>query len=318
MSGQQGMRAAFCELSSSSLISFSGEDAATFLHGQLTSDIAGLRAPATQYAGYCSAKGRLLATFLVWRLEGEILLQLPRVLHDTLQSRLLKYVLRARVKVTDASDRFALFGLAGADAADACVAVLNSTPPQVAHQVVMLETGALTLLPVQRYLLLADVARARDVRVNLEKLAEKRDEGLWQRLDIEAGIPLITPATQEEYVPQMVNLDLIGGVSYTKGCYPGQEIVARTHYLGRLKQRMYRVRMATPERPAAGDALYSREFGPDQASGTILSADTDTREGFYEALAVIQTGVARDEHVYWRSLDGPTLEFVPLPYTIPA
>ncbi|HUP95999.1 MAG TPA: folate-binding protein [Burkholderiales bacterium] len=317
MSEQPGMRAAFCELTSSSLISFSGEDAASFLHGQLTSDIAGLRAPATQYAGYCSAKGRLLATFLVWRLEGEILLQLPRVLHDALQSRLVKYVLRARVKVTDASKRFALFGLADADAADIRMAALNSTLPHVAHQVVPLETGALTLLPLQRYLLLVHEARADDVRVNLEKVAEERDESLWQSLDIEAGIPLITPHTQDEYVPQMVNLDLIGGVSYTKGCYPGQEIVARTHYLGRLKQRMYHARVATHERPAAGDALYSREFGPDQASGKILSAASTAHDGAYDALAVIQTGVARDGNVFWRSLDGPALEFVPLPYAIP-
>ena len=312
------MRAAFCELGSSSLISFRGEDAASFLHGQLTSDVAGLRAPATQYAGYCSAKGRLLATFLVWRLEDEILLQLPRVLHDALQSRLLKYVLRARVKVTDASDRFALFGLAGADGTDTRIAVSSATLPDVAHQVVLLETGALALLPLQRYLLLVDKTRAHDVRANLERVAEKGDESLWQRLDIEAGIPLITPPTQDEYVPQMVNLDLIGGVSYTKGCYPGQEIVARMHYLGRLKQRMYHVRMATPERPAAGDDLYSREFGPDQASGTILSADADARDGVYDALAVIQTGVARNGHLYWRSLDGPALEFVPLPYAIPS
>jgi len=312
------MRAAFCELSSSSLISFSGEDAASFLHGQLTSDIAGLRAPVTQYAGYCSAKGRLLATFLVWRLENEILLQLPRVLHDALQSRLVKYVLRARVKVTNASDRFALFGLADADPADTRIAVSSATLPQAAHQVVLFDAGALTLLPLRRYLMLVDRTRAHDVRVNLEKVAEERDECVWQRLEIEAGIPLITPPTQDEYVPQMANLDLIGGVSYTKGCYPGQEIVARTHYLGRLKQRMYHVRMATPEPPAAGDALYSSEFGPDQASGKILSVETGTRDGAYDALAVIQTGVARDGHVYWRSLDGPALEFVPLPYTIPS
>ena len=312
------MRAVFCEMTHSSLISFSGEDAASFLHGQLTSDIAGLRAPATQYAGYCSAKGRLLASFLVWRLEGELLLQLPRALHDALQTRLVKYVLRARVKVTDASGRFSLFGIAGADPADTRIAALSSTLPRAAHQVVLMETGAVTLLPLHRYLVLAHGARAHDVRVTLEHFADERDDSLWQRLDIEAGIPLITPNTQDEYVPQMVNLDLIGGVSYSKGCYPGQEIVARTHYLGRLKQRMYRVRLATQERPAAGDALYTSEFGPDQASGTILSAESSTCGGSYDALAVVQTSVARDGCVYWRSLDGPALEFVPLPYTIPA
>jgi folate-binding Fe-S cluster repair protein YgfZ len=115
----------------------------------------------------------------------------------------------------------------------------------------------------------------------------------------------------------MVNLDLIGGVSYTKGCYPGQEIVARTHYLGRLKQRMFHVRLATQDPPAAGDSLYSSEFGSDQASGTILSAAASSSDALYDALAVIQTRVAQDGHVRWKSLDGPELQFVPLPYTVP-
>jgi folate-binding protein YgfZ len=197
----------------------------------------------------------------------------PSVLHDALQTRLLKYVLRARVKVADASERFVLIGLAGFDAEDPRIAWLGASLPQLPHQAVLMKTGALTLLPLARYLLLVDAACAEEVRADLKKIADERDERLWQGLDIEAGIPVITPPIQDEFVPQMVNLDLIGGVSYTKGCYPGQEIVARTHYLGRLKQRMYRVRISTLELPAAGDALYSREFGPDQASGKIVSAE---------------------------------------------
>src|SRR6185295_18461386 len=101
---------------------------------------------------------------------------------------------------------------------------------------------------------------------------QERPADEWVRLDIEAGAPVITAENQEEFVPQMVNLDLIGGVSYSKGCYPGQEIVARMHYLGRLKQRMYRVHLPVTQRPMPGDPLYSPEFGPDQACGTIVNA----------------------------------------------
>ena len=136
----------------------------------------------------------------------------------------------------------------------------------------------------------------------------------WSTLDIEAGIPVITRETQEEYVPQMVNLDLIGGVSYSKGCYPGQEIVARTHYLGRLKQRMYRVRLAD-ENPRTGDPLYSAEFGRDQSSGTILNA-APTSRGAHEALAVIQKSSAATATLHWKALDGPAIEILSLPYAI--
>jgi len=106
-------KASYFELAESGLISFSGEDAVAFLQGQLTSDVAGLAVPATGYAGYCSPKGRLLSTFLVWRLENEIVLQLPAALRETIQTRLARYVLRAKVKVTDASSRYRLFGVAG-------------------------------------------------------------------------------------------------------------------------------------------------------------------------------------------------------------
>ena len=113
----------------------------------------------------------------------------------------------------------------------------------------------------------------------------------------------------------MVNLDLIGGVSYSKGCYPGQEIVARMHYLGRLKQRMYRVRLADDATPRTGDALYSAEFGPDQSSGTILNA-TPALLGGHEALAVIQKSSAATATLHWKALDGPPIEILSLPYAL--
>jgi folate-binding Fe-S cluster repair protein YgfZ len=114
----------------------------------------------------------------------------------------------------------------------------------------------------------------------------------------------------------MLNLDLIGGVSYTKGCYPGQEIVARTRYLGRLKQRMYRIHIAASSAPQPADPLYSEGFGPDQASGAALYAAPDPAGG-YEALVVAQTSVAKADNLRWKSPDGPPVELRSLPYSLP-
>jgi folate-binding protein YgfZ len=307
--------ASFCELHGSSLIAFRGDDAISFLHGQLTSDVAGMRAPGTQYSGYCSAKGRLIAALLVWRSDPEVLLQLPRALHQAVQARLTKYVLRARVMNDDASDRYTLFGIAGRDAKEAAAA-LDHRVPTVMHDVTMVDSIAMTLLPGDRYLLRVASADADRIRPSLARVADSCDEVVWSKLEIETGIPLITPRTQEEFVPQMVNLDLIGGVSYSKGCYPGQEIVARTHYLGRLKQRMYRIRMTAGATPAIGDPLYSAIFGADQAAGMII-ATAPTERG-YDALAVIQTNAIAGGNVRWNDPAGPVIELMGLPYTIPS
>jgi folate-binding protein YgfZ len=305
-------RPRYFELADAGLISFSGEDAATFLHAQLTSDVAALPPGSTQYSGYCSPKGRLLATFLVWRLEDEILLQLPGSLRESIQTRLARYVLRAKVKVADASSRYTVAGIAGVSAARSCaLGDLPATP----HQVVTLEGGVrISALPDDRYGVLIPSDQAASVGARVDAAFEKHAAADWQALEVSAGIPVITAATQEEYVPQMVNLDLIGGVSFNKGCYPGQEIVARMHYLGRLKQRMYRIRVHGARALAPGEPLYSTQFGAGQASGAILYPGALDAEGA-EALAVIQK--AGTDSVRYGALDGMAVEILPLPYTLP-
>jgi folate-binding protein YgfZ len=307
--------AEYFELADSGLISFTGEDAAAFLHAQLTSDVAALRAPATQYSGYCSAKGRLLATFLLWRLEDELLLQLPAALREAVQARLVRYVLRAKVKVADATSRCTLFGVAGDGAATALSRQFEHVPTSI-HQVSRAGDLRMSAIPVDRYVLLVPADSAGATRSRLESAFRRRESADWSALDVKAGIPLITAASQEEYVPQMVNLDLVGGVSFSKGCYPGQEIVARMHYLGRLKQRLYRIKVNGVHDLAVGEPLYSPEFGADQASGAILCPGIRDERGI-EALAVIQKASAGANDVRYRALDGPRVEFLPLPYTLP-
>ncbi|MCW5604601.1 MAG: folate-binding protein YgfZ [Burkholderiales bacterium] len=297
------------------MIHFSGDDAIAFLHGQLTSDVAGLPPGRSQYSGYCTPKGRLLASFLLWRDASGCCLQLPAALREPVQKRLSMFVLRSKVKVSDASDEHARFGIAG-ESATAVLQSLAVRVPRQLHEVVQSDGITVIRLPVDRYEILAPQARAQAVREALAAGAQTVPEAAWERLDIHAGIPVITPATQEEFVPQMVNFDLIGAVSYTKGCYPGQEIVARTHYLGRLKQRMYLANVPTDTPPRPGDKLYAEALG-DQAAGRIVNA-APSPEGGCDVLAVIQIASAQNEAVHWKTPDGPTLRLLPLPYQVTA
>lgn len=298
------------ELPGTGLIAVRGADAAAFLQAQLTSDIAALGVGQTQYSGYCSPQGRLLATFLVWRCEGEFLLQLPDELRAGMQVRLAKYVLRARVELAPAPLR--LFGLWGRGA-ETALRALTGAVPERDHDAACATDAHVARLGSERYLLAASADTAAGARAHLAAMPSRAPEAAWAALDVAAGVPVITTHTQERYVPQMVNLDLIGGVSYTKGCYPGQEIVARTHYLGRLKQRMYRARV-----PAAGvqpgDPLYSDAFGPGQASGAVLNV-APPADGGHDVLAVMQTNGAANTR--WKSPDGPAVELKELPYRVP-
>ncbi len=262
-----------------SLLRFSGPDAPAFLQGQLTCDVLALKPGACTYGGYCNPKGRLLATFLLIADGAGFIMMLPATLAEPIRKRLAMYILRSKVQLEDISATQV-----------ACSAPGSRAPSALS-------------LPGQRTLAILPRDQTGSIAT---------DSGAWTAADIVAGIPFITPATQEEFVPQMVNLDLIGGLSYSKGCYPGQEIVARTHYLGRLKQRMYRV-LIKAETATAGQKLYCDALG-DQASGMALAA-TPAGDG-WDALAVLQTAHARTSPYHLGAPDGPVLQIATLPYAV--
>jgi len=284
-----------------SLLRFSGPDAQNFLHGQLTCDVLALQAGASTYGGYCTPKGRLLATFLLWADATGYTMLLPVTLAESIHKRLKMYVLRAKVKTEDLTPMLACIGVAGAEAAQQIAALGGAVPPRL-HDVTVEDDVTVIALPVNRYLAIMPRAQA----------SAAEDASAWDALDIAAGIPFILPATQEEFVAQMINLDLIGGLSYTKGCYPGQEIVARTHYLGRLKQRMFRARVGASA--TAGDKLYSADLDG-QASGMVV-ASTAAANGHHEVLAVMRTANAENTTYHLGSLQGPALQLAELPYKI--
>ncbi len=299
------------ELSHFGLIRFAGEDAQQFLNGQLSCDVNSLEPQHARYGSYSTPKGRMLATVLLWREAGGFFMQLPRSLREPIQKRLSIYVLRSKVKAEDASDARVLIGVAGKDAG-AILKTLFAELPAEPLALTSTEGASLLRLSADRYQIIASPERALQVREALSKNATAVEQAVWDWLDIRAGIPFITPATQEQLVPQMANLDLIGGVSFSKGCYPGQEIVARMHYLGRLKQRMYLAHIEGAESPQPGDKLYSAELG-EQSAGIIVSA-APTPDGGSDVLAAIQIASAQGDNVHWQSLDGPRLKFGELPY----
>lgn len=301
----------YTQLTSRNLVRFNGEDARNFLHAQLTCDVEGLAADASSYGAYCTPKGRALATFLLWPTATGYVMQLPAMLREGVRTRLAMYILRSRVKAQD--DEAAQFGLAG-DGASAFIADWLGEAPARLHQVVHGPLGTAIRLPIDRYLLIA----SRDGQSELaQRLAAHTgmSESDWDALDIAAGIATLTPETREQFVPQMLNLDALGGVSFNKGCYPGQEIVARMHFLGRVKERLFRARVTSRQPVRPGDRLYGADLGA-QAAGTVANAVVSDNDQ-WNLLAVIQLSSVAAGPVHLHAPDGPALELLTLPYAIP-
>lgn len=285
-------------LSHLTLLELQGEDSKTFLHAQLTSDVNHLASDAAQHAAWCTAKGRMLASFIVSRRgEDTYRLLIASELAAPIAKRLQMYVLRAKVKTRNAADTHVVLGVSGPQATAALGAADLPCPAEALHTA---EAGEVQVIRLDgdRYLVVAPVEQAENLWQDLQSIALPAGLPAWRWLDVQAAFPLIAAATQEEFVPQMADFEKIGGVSFHKGCYPGQEIVARTQYLGKVKRHLYRV--SSPVALAAGDDLHSPD-NPDQAVGKIVSA-APAPEGGFAALAVIQANFAGS--VRLGSLDG--------------
>jgi len=288
-------------LTGSGLISVSGEDALSFLNAQLTSDVSVISATAAQYSGYCTPKGRLLATMLLFADDNAHWLVLPGELADPVSARLNKYILRAKVKLEVVSTDFVTFGVAGTRAPAAVAGALSLPPAEKEFQVQKIDGCNVVSLPGNRYLVICEAGHAASTWQKLGTQARPAGTPLWALQTIRAGIATITAATQEMFTPQMVALDTHGGVSFEKGCYPGQEIVARTRYLGDVKRRLYHGRCAQAAGPGATVV--------DSENGKTVGTVTDTAEvsqGDWEFLAVLQREAVASQRTL-RLRDGDVL-----------
>ena len=302
------------DISTLGAIRFSGADAETFLQGQLTCDVREATTAHAQLGGYCTPKGRMLATFLLWRDDAGFCMQLPAELLEGIRKRLAMYVLRSKVKIEDASASAVRLGIAGPAAAEALAGLGAAVP---ANDYEMAQAGGATLIRLgeRRFELLVSPDEAPGVWEKLAKHAMPAGSGCWEWLDIRAGIPMVTAATQEQFVPQMANMEAIGGVSFKKGCYTGQEIVARAQYLGKVKRRMYLVNIQAEAQPQAGDILFGQ--GPAEQSGGMIVDARPAPAGGYDALAVILNASVEAGEVRWKTADGPPLTVMALPYEAP-
>jgi tRNA-modifying protein YgfZ len=295
------------------VLQFSGEDAESFLQGQLTCDVTNIKSLRSTYGAYCSPKGRMLANFLLWREDSGFLMALSRDIAAAIHKRISMFVLRSKVKVVDASDSIVLLGAAGPQADGALREVFGDVPHAPNELIRKDGVGSAMKLADGRHVLASKESTAPALRQRLAGALRPVEPRAWRWLDIRNGVPLVTAATQDRLVPQMANLEILGGVSFDKGCYTGQEIVARTQHLGRLKRRMFLANVAATA--AAGDELYGEDLG-DQAAGLVVNGEFSP-DGGCDVLAVVQNESRERSIVHLGSLGGPMLRFLPLPYGAP-
>ncbi|HEY5994508.1 MAG TPA: folate-binding protein YgfZ [Gallionellaceae bacterium] len=302
-----------CDLGQFGVLKVTGEDAQSFLQNLLSSNVKDVTSSKAQLSSFNTAKGRMLATFLIWQSGADYFLRLPRSLSAAMQKKLSMYVLRSKVKIADASDELVCLGLAG-KGTNTLARESFAAVPEEAMGVAVSANASLIRLDASRLLIVTTPGQAPALWKSLNCGARAAGAPCWDWLDIRAGIPVILPATQEQFVPQMANLELIGAVNFKKGCYPGQEIVARMQYLGRLKQRMYLAHVPGGAAPQPGEMLYSADM-EGQHSGTVVNA-APAPGGGYDLLAVVQISSRESQTVHLGGLQGATLEFQQLPYPL--
>lgn len=303
-----------CKISDQSLIQASGEDAASFLHNQLSNDVEHLNDTQARYAAYCTPKGRMLASFLYWKMDGKIILQCSASLQPALQKRLQMFVMRSKVKLEEVTEQFALFGLSGKVAEAFLLTQFDHLPNEI-NDKVSNDAGTLIRLhdafDTARYQWLVAQEKFAAISPNINANLLKVDASIWRLGNIHAGLPQVVEQSKEQFVPQMINFELIGGVNFRKGCYPGQEIVARSQYLGKLKRRMA-IATVKAELVDVAMEIFS-DNDPSQPCGMIVSAERNFGNDF-ACLVEIKLADQEQGKVHLGASDGPILEFLPLPY----
>ncbi len=295
-----------------------GAEAAKFLHGQLTQDFSLLGLSEARLAAFCSAKGRMLSSFVGFKLAADdVLLLCPRDVLPATLKRLSMFVMRAQCTLSNATEAFDLYGLAGpgADALAQSVGLNAATwakanlgdalPDNVPAALVRLPPAGEGPLAVTR--LLACVPTGQPLPSTLPPM----DGTEWAWLAVQSGVAMVTLPLVEAFVPQMLNYESVGGVNFKKGCYPGQEVVARSQYRGTLKRRTYRV---AAEQPLSVGQEVFHSGDAEQPCGTVVATATlGTR---CEALVSMQTAAAAGGQLSAGTADGPTLTLLPLPYAL--
>ncbi|APC15508.1 folate-binding protein YgfZ [Pseudomonas frederiksbergensis] len=299
----------FCTLSHEGVLAVRGSDASKFLQGQLTCNLNYLSDTQASLGARCTQKGRMQSSFRIL-LEGDgVLLAMASELLEPQLADLKKYAVFSKSKLTDESAAWVRFGLSDADVALAALGL--DVPP--ATDSITRNNGLIAIrVSPGRTELWAAADQAEALKEKLSATLAHGTLNQWLLGQIRAGIGQVMPSTRELFIPQMLNLQAVGGVSFKKGCYTGQEIVARMQYLGKLKRRLYRLQLDTTKLPEPGTALFSPTHG--SSIGEVVIAAR--AEQNIELLAVLQAEAAESGDLYLGALDGPALHLLDLPYPL--
>lgn len=294
------------------LLRFHGEDAASFLQGQVTCDVKRLAVGETTLGAVCNPKGRVVADFRLLRIGDSYCMVLAADLAESVCLRLRRYVLRAKVSVTDLTPGVGAIGLIGMDSTPTDLVL-----PGIAGQAEE-RSGILAYrLADGRCALFAEHDRAVELWTALRASSSQVTKpDRWHLCDIEAGLPSVVAATSESFLPQMLNLDALGGISFAKGCYTGQEVVTRTHFLGQVKRRMIRARGRGDELPVPGSAVYGgTEAGEPPVVGTWVTS-ARVSPGCWEGLMVVNVEAVKSGALFATGPTSTPLEPLELPYPL--
>lgn len=305
---------AYFNLKQLGLVAVSGIDAAKFLQGQITCDIREVTETQSRLGAWCNPKGRVQALFRLYQQQDVYYLQLPHSLIAQTIAGLHKYAVFFKVQMENVSSQYAQIGMMGDLAEQQLAHTFNSLPADVDQTAINTDTLILRVPGLSlRFIIVCKQEHAPSL-LNKLGVQASDDSNAWKLADIMAGIPAIYPETYAEFTPQQLNLTQINGVSFKKGCYTGQEIIARTHHLGKPKQQMYRIQFECPQNFPPNTKLYLAKNTTSTAVGALLESAIE-QGTCYQALAVMQNNII-SEQVTVGNPTGSILTVLNLPYTV--
>lgn len=288
-----------CSISKLGLIYISGDDSESFLQNQLSNDVTLIQQNISQLNTYSNHKGRVYSVFNIVKFLEGFLIILPLSQVEFMVQRLSMFIIMAKVSISDLSTDFA------------CMGISSSKTIETTDQTTRIQINPNN---PKRTLILCPMSHAKKCWESLKTDLTISDENAWELSQVNEGVPSLTPETSEAFVLQMINIHFLNGVSFTKGCYPGQEIVARTKYLGKAKRRMYLMEVKTTEKPQAGHEICN--INTDKADGTGKILDSAlSGEGSYRFLVSGKIDAIENQQI--KLVDNPdaSLRIINLPYS---
>ena len=303
----------FCPLNHFGSVSLTGQDAKTFLQGQVTCDVSNVSASQGQAGAYCTPKGNVIANFDLVAHTDTLLLHMPLSMVDTVQKAMAKYIVFSNADLHDASTDWCRFAVWGDDAI-ACINDIFGSVPE-SHLTTVQNQDRLAWsnnADSSEFIVYCHPSTKAQVTATLEQWASLTEVHAWEARQINQGLVYVTPDISDSYVPQMLNLQATGALNFKKGCYTGQEIVARMQYLGKLKRHLFIGQVTTNHALEVGQQINASKR---KNVGRITSSST-TGENTYTFTAVINVSEAQDDQLHLHEQEGTAISLLPLPYEI--